>query len=89
MLKTIESAKAEYPMDYSGTLDDCLGIEIVVETINELRTRIERGREFYPDKADELQELVKKCENRKYHGERVIYKQPIKFELAEVKIKKV
>lgn len=89
MLKAVERAKADYPMDYSGTLDDCSGIEIVVETINELKTRIERGREFYPDKANELKELVKKCENRKYNGERVVYKQPIKFELVEVKMRKV
>ena len=88
MLKAIETAKADYPMDYCGTLDDCSGIEIVVETINELKIQIERGREFYPDKANELQKLVQKCKNRKYNGESFVYKQPIKFKLSEVNIRK-
>lgn len=86
MLKIVESAKADYPMDYAGTLDDCSGLKIIVETINELKTRIKRSRKFYPDEANELKKLIKNCENRKYKGKRVVYQWPIKFELKEVNL---
>lgn len=88
VVETIEKAKVEFPMDYSGTLYDCYGIEVIVETTDDLITRIDRGREFYPEKANELQELMQKCENWKYNGEHLIYKQPINFELVEVKVRK-
>lgn len=88
MLEVIKSTRADYPMDYSSPLYDCSGIEIIVETMNDINTRIERGREFYPDKANELQELVEKCENWKYDGKRVVYKFPIMMESTEVNMSK-
>lgn len=89
MTETIENAKADYPMDYSGTLDDCMGVEVVVETVNELRSRINRGKEFYPNEATVLEELIQKCSNSKYTGERIIYKQPINYDLVEVKLRRM
>ncbi len=89
MKEAIENAKADYPMDYSGTLEDCMGVEVVVETMNELRSRINRGREFYPNEAAMLEELIQKCSNLKYKGERVIFKQPINREFVEVKLQKM
>jgi len=84
MQETIEKAKSDYPMDYSGTLDDCIGVEVIVETMSELRSRINKGKEFYPNKADKLKELTQKCSNEKYKGEHIIYKQPIDFEFVKV-----
>ena len=86
MKEAIENAKADYPMDYSGTLDDCMGVEVIVETMNELRSRFNRGREFYPKEAAILEELTRKCSNSKYTGKRVVYKQTINSELIEVKL---
>lgn len=89
MIEAIENAKSEYPMDYDGTSEDCIGIEIIVETINELNNRIDRLSEFYPNEATLLDKLIQKCSNLKYKGEHVIYKQPINYELVEVKLQKM
>jgi hypothetical protein len=87
MMETIEHSKAEAPMDYSGSLEDCIGLEVVVETLNDLSNQIIRGREFYPDEAAMLEKMMRKCSNSKYLGTKVIFKHPIK-ELMEINLQK-
>ena len=84
----IENSKIDYPMDYYGTLDDCTGLEIVVETIEELMIRVNNLKEFYPQKAKELQKLIQKCTNKEYFGEHMLYNKPFNFELVEVTVRK-
>lgn len=77
MIKSIETHKQNYPMDYVDTLDSCIGIEILVESICELEKRINRLIEYYPQKATKLQNLVVNSSNIKFKGVSIAYKLPI------------
>ena len=44
---TINQYNMEYPMDYAGSLDSCIGIDILVESYEELRNRLLALQEFY------------------------------------------
>jgi hypothetical protein len=85
MRATIENAKKAFPMDYNGTLEDCEGLAVIVETIDELSKRILVGREFYPNEAHKLEEQIKNCSNGKYLGKKVVYKKPAELEIIEIK----
>jgi hypothetical protein len=84
MTKAIENLKAEFPMDYSGGLEACNGIEVTVDSIAQLNNRINRLQEFYPEEAEKLKTLKLKCENYKYTGYKTVNKLPIENKVIEV-----
>ncbi|MEA5113118.1 MAG: hypothetical protein VB050_03750 [Geobacteraceae bacterium] len=81
---TIERAKEISPMDYKGNLEDCVGVEVIVETVDELNNRILRGGKFYPKEAKKLKDLLIKCTNTKYLGKRVVINMPTDLETIVV-----
>ena len=89
MNDVIGSSKADYPMDYDGTLENCTGIEVKVDSINELNSRINRLHKFYPEEATTLESLITKCSNSRYVGTKISYQLPIDDEVIEVKVGKI
>ena len=59
----IHTAISEAPMDYSGSLNDCLGLKIVVEGPQELAARLARLRTFYPQEAEALADKIRQSSN--------------------------
>lgn len=64
--RTINQYNMEYPMDYAGSLDLCIGIDILVESHDELRNRLLALQEFYPQNALSLKDAIKVCMNKDY-----------------------
>jgi len=81
LLSKIAKAKAEAPMDYEGTLDDCSGIEIVIDSTEALYKRIQILKLFYPENAIEIEKRAQKSCNKNYKNYNLIKKTPIKEEL--------
>ena len=75
---TINQYNMEYPMDYAGSLDSCIGIDILVESYEELRNRLLALQEFYPQNALSLKNAIKVCMNKNYR----IYRK-IKFPIID------
>lgn len=66
MAAVIEAEKGEFPMDYDGSVADCRGVEIRVESKAGLRERVDRLQEFYPHEAANLRSLVAKSSNQRF-----------------------
>lgn len=75
---TINQYNMEYPMDYAGSMDSCIGIDILVESYEELRNRLLALQEFYPQNAPSLKKAIKVCMNKNYR----IYRK-IKFPIID------
>jgi hypothetical protein len=86
MKDTITSAEHDYPMDYKGTLEDCIGFEVIVENLNEINIRIDKLRGFYPDEADTLENLKQNCSNSKHKNAHITYTLPINCGIIEVEL---
>lgn len=56
--EVISKSKKAYPMDYGGDINDCNVLKIIVETRSELKDRVARLKEFYPDSAKNLERLI-------------------------------
>lgn len=62
----INQYNMDSPMDYAGSLDSCIGIDILVESYEELRNRLLALQEFYPQNALSLKNAIKVCMNKNY-----------------------
>ncbi|MBW1617020.1 MAG: hypothetical protein JRJ49_10955 [Deltaproteobacteria bacterium] len=88
IIQHIENSKADYPMDYEGALDDCIGIEVKVDSIYKIKNRINRLREFYPSEAAKLEILVENSLNGQYINNQSRYYFPIRNSKIEIKLQK-
>ncbi|MCP5210982.1 MAG: hypothetical protein H6998_08680 [Hahellaceae bacterium] len=61
--EVISNSKNDFPMDYDGGIEDCYKLEVVVESKKELKDRVVRLEEFYPENALSLQQLLGTCSN--------------------------
>ena len=59
----ITSNKSDFPMDYAGDLVDCELLSVIVESKLGLEDRVLRLKEFYPENAASLQEIVNTSTN--------------------------
>ncbi len=66
LLNIIKTEKKEYPMDYSGELNDCYGIKIIIEDKDRLEKRLNRLKHFYPKEAEELKSHLVDSSNSKF-----------------------
>lgn len=89
MVETIKNEMTNYPMDYSSLLEDCKGIELIVETIEELKKKVEHLSEFYPQETKILENLISTCSNFKYRGMHIVYELPINPELIQIELEEV
>lgn len=81
LVRSIEASKAEYPMDYDGSLEDCIKLEVIVEDKAELKDRVARLEQYYPDNAKQISRLMTKCVNAKFRHEQSMFEVPINGEL--------
>lgn len=81
LVRNIESSKAQYPMDYHGSLEDCSKLEIIVEENAELEDRVIRLEKYYPENAKQISLLMTKCVNAKFRHEQGMFETPINEEL--------
>jgi len=89
MVDTIKNEMTNYPMDYSSPLEDCKGIELLVETLNELKKEVKQLSEFYPQEANKLESLILTCSNFNYTGMHVTYEMPLNQEPIQIELEKV
>ena len=61
--EVITRSQRDFPMDYAGGLSECNALSIVRESKGELKKRIARLKEFYPESAASLEGLVRFCTN--------------------------
>lgn len=77
MMNEIKRNELEFPMDYKGTLENCYGIKIIIENIDDLNDRKIRIEKYYPNDAKKFEELILKCSNANYLTKEFIYKFPL------------
>jgi len=58
--KSIRESKNKFPMDYASNLEECTGIEIQVDSIKTINSRLEKIERFYPEKASDLRRKMKR-----------------------------
>lgn len=63
---TMNQYNLDFPMDYAGSLDSCIGIDILVESYEELKNRLLALQEFYPQNALLLKNAIKTCTNKNF-----------------------
>lgn len=61
--KVISNSKNDFPMDYDGGIEDCYKVEVIVESMEELKSRFDRLNEFYSDSAASLHRIMARCSN--------------------------
>lgn len=81
ILNRIEKAKKDSPMDYDGDLDDCSGLEIVIDSAESLDARIHHLKHFYPTNAEEIQKHAAQSCNKDFQDHKVTAKTPLKEEI--------
>ena len=81
LVRSIETSKAECPMDYDGSLEDCNKIEVIVEDKAKLEDRVTRLEKYYPENAKQISRLMTKCVNAKFRHEKSMFEVPINGEL--------
>jgi c-di-GMP-related signal transduction protein len=60
---TIYQSQIDFPMDYSGNLNSCTHLEVLIETKKELERRSIVLKEFYPENASLLDQAIAVCNN--------------------------
>jgi hypothetical protein len=81
ILSKIERAKEDSPMDYDGDLDECNGLEVVIDSAEALDARIQYLKRFYPANAEEIQRHADLSCNKEFQNLKMIEQTPIKEEI--------
>gem|GEM_PF-828198 len=76
---TISQNQIDFPMDYSGGLNNCTDLEILIDTKKELARKAFTLKEFYPENALLLEQAIASCNNESISFDRK-YSLPIKDE---------
>lgn len=86
VLSKISRAKEDSPMDYcNGTLEDCSGLEIVIDSEEALDARIQNLKRFYPENAQEIRKYADQSCNKKFQNIKLFKQIPIK-EVIDVEL---
>lgn len=89
IIGTIKNEMTNHPMDYKSTIEDCNGIELIVESMDKLKKRVELLSDFYPQDAMELEKLISICSNSKYADIHIFYEFPLQNQVFQIKLKEL
>ena len=89
IIGTIKNEMTNRPMDYKSTIEDCNGIELIVESMDKLKKRVEILSDFYPQDAMELEKLILICSNSKYADIHIFYEFPLQNQVFQIKLKEL
>jgi hypothetical protein len=89
IIRIIKNEMTNHPMDYKSTIEDCSGIELIVESMDKLKKRVEILSDFYPQDASELEKAISICSNSKYAHIDVFYEFPLQNQLIQIKLKEL